>query len=238
METGGKKLHDRKPSYPPSLNSQGNSSSKSGIRFSFKFFNHTTHPNLFGIGSAKVEWFISIFERLQSIEYMELSWEDIHSGKASNKTLRCHPINWSSKGIPIKRDEFSWLPKEVRENEEEFPFFQMSISKASGRIIGFFHENTFYIIIFDHNHNLQPSKKYNYQIRNTTGGVSEYDDLLSRIASCETCSRVGPSRDNGCNVVYHYLDNDFYNLLCESKHSPQEIYEAGLLYLDGGEEVG
>lgn len=34
--------------------------------------------------------------------------------------LRCHPIDWSAKNIPIQRKDLDWLPKEILDNETDF----------------------------------------------------------------------------------------------------------------------
>ena len=231
MADSGKRLTKGKRKYSAvPLTSDKPNSKKESVLFSFKYFDHKKIPEMFGIGQADSKWYISILERLKSIESMDYSWEGILSGSLGSnpKTLRIHPIDWDAKNIPISRNKLDWLPKDIIDNNEEFPLYQLSISTGKGRIIGFIDKCVYYIVLLDHNHNLQPSAKSNYGTINTTIGISEYDDLLCKTRKC-ICQK---QYINASNVVYHFLDEDFYNLHCKGKYSPQEIYEAGLLYLN------
>ena len=52
---------------------------------------------------------------------------------------------------------------------------QFSITKSTGRIVGYFDRDSsiFHIVLLDPEHNIQPAKKTNYQIQPTTKGLSQ-----------------------------------------------------------------
>ena len=210
----------------------------------FSFFHFKEIKN-FEIGNCSSKWYFSLLKRLSVLESMtsEQLLEDNRSGKA----LRCHPINWSMKNVPIKRTDLIWLPKEILENEAEVPIMQLSISTGTGRIIGYLDKNSsvFYIILLDPNHNIQPCKKDNWQIQPTKKGFSQYDDLLTKIDSiyefikkcphsseCEIPSKIEEINTEN-NIIYTILDDEFYLNYQEQleKYTLQEIVESGILYL-------
>jgi len=80
--------------------------------------------------------------------------------------MRIHNINWSAKSVPIKRSDLNWIDKDYLNNEEEFPIMQIAVSRAEGRLVGFFDEqNAFQIVLLDPLHNAQPSKYNGYKVR-------------------------------------------------------------------------
>jgi hypothetical protein len=90
--------------------------------------------------------------------------EDALAGSYGS-SLRCHPIDWSAKNIPIAKDEIDWIGDY---SSDEIEFVQFSISTGRGRIVGFFDdEQIFNVVLLDPMHNIQPSKKRNYQVRAT-----------------------------------------------------------------------
>lgn len=181
MGNGGKKLKLKKDNtfsgFTTSLTTT-NVSQRHTITFSFSFFRQIEY---FGIGECSNKWFIGLLERMQVL--CTFTREELILGNRGNKTIRCHPIQWDAKNVPIKRGDFYWLPKEVLYNDDEFPIMQLSISTSNGRIIGFFDKDgyVFNVLLLDYNHNLQPSKKDNYQLQSTTEGISQYTDLLNKV---------------------------------------------------------
>jgi hypothetical protein len=159
--------------------------------------------------------------------------------------LRCHPIDWSAKNIPIQRKDLDWLPKEILDNETDFPIMQFSITKSTGRIVGYFDRDSsiFHIVLLDPEHNIQPAKKTNYQIQPTTKGLSQYDDLLNKLEriksivsdcsdkKCKLHSHISVIEELHDNIVYIGLDNDFYSTYQEilKKIPLQKILENGIL---------
>lgn len=140
------------------------------------------------------------------------------------------------------------MPEEVLANDKEFPIMQFSISISTGRIIGYFDRDSsiFHIVLLDPNHNIQPSKRNNYQIQATTKGVSQYDDLLNKLEQvrkivkdcptekCKLHSALDEMEGLHDNIVYIGLDKDFYADYQEilKEHSLNEIIEQGILNLD------
>lgn len=191
-------------------------------------------------------------ERLQTLGTMTPQ-EVLEENRGSN-ALRCHPIDWNAKNIPIQRKELDWLPKAILDNEEEFPMMQFSISSSTGRIVGYFDRDSsvFHIVLFDPNHNIQPSKKTNYQIQPTTKGVSQYDDLLNKLEkikkivkdcpdkSCKLHASIKNIEELHDNIVYVGLDEDFYSTyqVILQEHSLQEILEEGIFkFMDKEQEI-
>lgn len=243
MEKSGKRLTHNIPRFGnKSLvsASQEENIKRRNITFSFSFFRQI--PN-FGLEECSKEWYIGLLQRLETLGNM--TQQEILEENRGSKALRCHPINWSARNIPIQRKDLYWLPREILENEDDFPMMQIGISKSTGRIVGFFDGNssTFHIVLLDPKHNIQPSKKTNYQIQHTREGLSQYDELLKRLervkevvknCKCEKCKLYEhiDSMDNlHNNIVYVELDNEFYNEYSEivEEHSLKEILEAGIL---------
>lgn len=112
-----------------------------GVKFSYKYLD-IDHEK-FCLNSKETPYFLKVLNRLKDLCQMPC----LHLKTAYSKTLRNHYIEWkdvseSCFGIP---------------NEEEIVDkpFQFSISQGEhGRVIGFFIENVFYIVWFDHNHSL------------------------------------------------------------------------------------
>lgn len=215
---------------------------KEKLVFSFLHFKQIEN---FGIGSCSSKWHISLIERLSTLGTMTTQ-EVLEDNRGSN-SLRCHPIDWSKKNIPIKRKDLTWLPSEVLGNDSEFPIMQFSITTGTGRIIGYFDKSAsvFHIVLLDPEHNIQPAKKHNWQIQPTTKGISQYDDLLTKIsfinsiigkcphtATCTIPPHIEAAREEH-NIIYTLLSDDFYSTYQEllNKHSLQEILENGILSL-------
>jgi hypothetical protein len=115
---------------------------------------------------------------------------------------RLHDINWNGKNVPIARADFQWIDKAYLDNDAEYPFQQFQISKALGRVVGFFDEHgVFNIVLLDPLHNAQPSDYSDYKIRETIITGTHFDRVMvsieQKIAHCgERC---------GCRVIYGEL---------------------------------
>lgn len=168
--------------------------------FGFKYFREIKY---FGLASDQVEknWLLSLIYRLQSLSGISLA--SILESHDDNDTLRRHNINWGHKNIPFKREDIDWLD-EYFENPEEFPLFQLSVSKAAGRFIGFLDEdNVFQVVLLDPLHNAQPSKYNEYVVR------------LSQPLGCEVTSIrhkaeaiIRRSKEDGCDC-WRSVDDAF-----------------------------
>ncbi len=79
--------------------------------------------------------------------------------------------------------------------------------------------------------NAQPSQKHNYQIRPTTVGVSQIDDLIVRLKNDFKISNADINNLIESNLVYSCLDAEFYERYSEilGRHSFEEILEQGIL---------
>lgn len=132
--------------------------------FSFRFFEEIKY---FGLDSDRVDkkWTLSAIYRLQ--ELSKLTVADVtESRDVMEGTMRIHDINWNQKNIPIKRENLDWIDSVYLNNPEEFPFMQIAVSKAEGRMVGFFDEdNSFQIVLLDPLHNAQPTKYHEYKVR-------------------------------------------------------------------------
>ena len=209
------------------------------ITFSFSYFRQI--PN-FEIGGCSQGWHVGLVERLRTLGNM--TPQEVLEENKGSIALRCHPIDWKAKNIPVQRNNLDWLPTEILNNEEEFPMMQFSISRSTGRIVGYFDRDPsiFHIVLLDPNHNIQPSRKTNYQIQPTTKGISQYDDLLNKVErikkiieecpdkSCKLHAHMAAIEELHDNIVYIGLDKDFYSTYQEilQVHSLREILEQGI----------
>lgn len=247
MERSGKKLilSSTKPKFGNKTlvsSEQEEIIKRKKITFSFSYFKQI--PN-FGIGGCSSKWHIGFLERIAVLSTM--TPQEVLEENRGSDSLRCHPINWNALNVPLKRNDLNWLPKEIVDNEVEFPMMQFSISTGTGRIVGFFDRDSsvFHITLLDPNHNIQPSQKTNYQVQPTTQGISQYDDLLNKLEnikriikdckdrSCKLHSHINEIEGLHDNIVYIGLDEDFYASYQETlqEHSLQDIVERGIFSL-------
>lgn len=145
--------------------------------FSFQYWRQIEY---FGLDRTKTKWFASLLEKLQV-----LSNEEIDKFLRSSRTLdvwRYHSINWGHKNIPVRLHDLDWLPPHVVNNPEEFPLVQFQVSKALGRVVGFWDINdVFSIVLLDSWHNIQPSKDHNYKVDPCNPLSCEYTTLLCHL---------------------------------------------------------
>ena len=243
MGKSGKKLTLDTPKYGNKslvTSSQEKDIKKRKLMFSFSFFKQIKH---FELDECSKEWHIGLLERLQTLGNMTL--QEILEDNKGSKALRCHPIDWNAKNVPIQRKDLNWLPKEILDNEEDFPMMQIAISTSTGRIVGYIDRDSsiFHIVLLDPKHNIQPSKKNDYQVQPTQKAVSQYDELLKKLELVRDI--VKDCKDKDCklhghiesmdklhqNIVYIGLDDDFYDKYQEifKKHSLEEIFETGIM---------
>jgi len=131
--------------------------------FSYRYFSEMKN---FGLDSGRIDkkWALSVVYRLQELSKLTLS-EVFNSRDLAEGSLRFHEINWNQKNIPIQRADLHWIDKDYLDNPEEFPIMQIAVSRAEGRLVGFFDEqNSFQIVLFDPLHNAQPSKFNGYKV--------------------------------------------------------------------------
>ena len=87
---------------------QENELKRRKITFSFSYFKQI--PN-FQIGECSKGWHIGLLERLGALGTM--TPQEVLEENRGSIALRCHPIDWSAKNIPIQRKDLDWLPKEI-----------------------------------------------------------------------------------------------------------------------------
>ena len=90
---------------------QENELKRRKITFSFSYFKQI--PN-FQIGECSKGWHIGHLERLGALGTM--TPQEVLEENRGSIALRCHPIDWSAKNIPIQRKDLDWLPKEILDN--------------------------------------------------------------------------------------------------------------------------
>jgi hypothetical protein len=129
--------------------------------FSFRFFQQYKNFGFNGDGSKiNISWFSSVFQRFQELGCMRI--DDVVNNPRGH---RYHKINWSARNIPITYKELDWIDDCYKSNEDEYPLVQFDISKAFGRVAGFWDEDLiFQVVLLDPLHNLQPSNYNNYKI--------------------------------------------------------------------------
>lgn len=218
--------------------------------FSFQYFNQTRY---FGLERTDPSWFVSLLERLRDLckEDRERFFRDIHQ-KDSN---RYHEIDWNAKNIPISRRDLDWLPRDIIENETEFPFWQFHISRALGRVVGFWtdYDTIFNIVLLDPFHNIQPSKHpHNYKVTDCDSLHCHYSSLLLDIeglcrhdckaSDCDVIQSLRQlpyQKHNGANFLYCSLDDEYIKELNEllRTRSLRDIIELGILAADSEKEV-
>lgn len=199
-------------------------------RFSFQFFRQREY---FGLGNQNANWFISLLEVLT--ELSKKTPEQILSNPAEKLQWRLHPIDFDARNAPIQREQIDWTPKEILENKEEFPFMQFQISKAIGRVIGFWDENgVFNVLLLDPMHNMQPSNYNDYRLRETEVGNGEYAATLclieGKMAACASEACV-------CRNMYSEVQatlNSGTSTTTVLVPLSQEIYDQAVGYVQDG----
>jgi hypothetical protein len=153
--------------------------------FSFRFFQQMRY---FGVGGKDASWFASVLDKLGELSRKTVA--STRSNRSEKLAWRLHEIDWSAKSIPIQRKDLSWIDAAYLNNEAEYPILQFQITKALGRVIGFFDERgIFNIVLLDPMHNAQPSAFAGYKVRATLVSETEVAALFQfveqRIAVCK-----------------------------------------------------
>lgn len=205
--------------------------------FSFQYYRQIPYFEIGGVGNT---WYISLIERLR--ELSNKNWLNFEKSVLEKRSLRYHEIQWNSTNVPIKRADLSWIDRDYLENEDDFPIIQFHVSKALGRVVGFWDAfHVFQIVLLDPKHNIQPSKYNDYKVDDTYFMSCEYSSLLVDLlkiqkkitegCTCETCIEIKnlPSKLNDTNLLILYLDDDYVKKLKELNVMPKQIIELGLL---------
>ncbi len=198
------------------------------------------------MGGVSQSWFISLLERLRALsdEPIEAMTYDL----AKRDQLRYHEIDWTQKNIPIQRTDLDWIPKDYLDNPAEYRFFQVSISTALGRVIGFWDEQSvFNIVLLDPLHNMQPAAQFGYRVRATTIGDTPHADVLEqlqrlRAQTCKTpdceffksATRIRAVTDRQTDLLMLRVDSETIELAHQLVSTGKavgfsEIFETGIL---------
>lgn len=123
---------------------------------------------------------MSVLEKISDLCGKQVA--DILGNPAEKLHWRLHEIDWNHKGIPVARADLDWIDKRYLENEDEFPFWQFSVSKALGRVVGFWDERgVFNLVLLDPSHNMQPAKYSDYKTREAPIGKGEFEVAIAHI---------------------------------------------------------
>lgn len=152
---------------------------KKRLSFSFRYFRQI--PN-FGLTGKNDVWMSGLLQQLALLS--DKDPESLLSSHANRNQLRLHTLDFSPGKSALSMADFSFIGKENMPDGDENRFWQIEISTANGRIIGFFSADhtVFYIVFLDPNHNAQLSNYSNYKVRKIEPCLSEIDDLMARIA--------------------------------------------------------
>lgn len=213
-------------------------------KFSLRFWGQR---EFFGLAGVPNTWFVSVLERLKALSNEMV--EDFLYDSQKKDVWRYHGINWNQKNIPIARSDIDWLPDVYRNNEDDYPMVQFSVSQSLGRVVGFWdEEDVFNIVLLDPMHNIQPTKSYNYRVDRADPLGCDYSHLTDAIdqfvqrnclpRSCELASGIAklPARREilmGFNVLMIRIPDDYADLVEEMRISGnhaelQDILVAGL----------
>lgn len=213
--------------------------------FSFRFWRQREY---FGLDGVPDKWFVSLIEKLKDFSNETVD-EFLKDGRKKD-AYRFHEISWTQKNIPVQRQDFNWIDSDYLWNEVDYPFYQFQISKALGRVVGFWDENQiFNILLLDPYHNIQPSKEYGYKVNPCSPLPSEYSSLIDDIRrlkqhhNCKNseCTLQKALMDlPGCfrsfNVVFFHLDDKMLDQLRQLVESGQyttvdEVLQTAIEYL-------
>lgn len=158
--------------------------------FGFRYFKER---KFFGLDSKEVDrtWLLSVIYRLGELSALSLA--SVLENPGESETLRMHNIDWKARNIPFKREDVDWLD-EYFENPAEYPLFQISVSKALGRLVGFLDEDNIYqVVLLDPLHNAQPSNYNDYKVQLSYPLGCEITSIRHKASSVST-----KSKENGC----------------------------------------
>lgn len=148
--------------------------------------------SLFGLDKAEARWFVSLLTRLS--ELSEYDVDEFQADGALKDFWRYHPIDWGKKNVPIKRTDCNWIEKTYLNNEEDYPFVQLTVSKARGRFVGFFDEGgVFHIVLLDYHHNIQPSKDVAYRVTPCEPLGCEWSFVMLSIGKLKDSAKCSPT---------------------------------------------
>ena len=206
----------------------------------------------FGLKGVELSWVSAFFGQLVALSKEKISSLRVDGRK--RKIWRIHDVKWKTKNIPIQKKDLTLIPERYRDNDDDYPFIQISISKALGRFIGFFDDsNVFNIVLVDPMHNIYPCEYNGYKVRECSEEPTDYVMLLEKFdqlgkSTCENADcgfrrklQELKSQKMNNNIIMHFVDDD--NLALANKYiesdenddvsSYSEIFKYGLEFLKG-----
>lgn len=143
-------------------------------RFGFRHFRQVKY---YGFEVTRPSYLGSLFERLSVLSNHTVD-EILNTAMADN--FRMHPVRWGD-ASNFTRAYFNWVPAEILDNEDDYPFLQFSVSTSLGRVVGFLDaDQVFQVIVLDPQHNIQKSKGLEGR-RSTDPVRSDYHDLRAQV---------------------------------------------------------
>lgn len=181
------------------------SEDENGIAFSFRYFRQIDN---FGITGKNDTWMSGLLEQLRLLS--EKNADELLSDVKLKDCLRMHPLDLTIAKSALTEKDFELIPEKYRPTALDCPVMQFQISKANGRVIGYFNENhsVFYVLFLDPNHNAQLSQYNDCKIREIKPCMSEIDDMKARIAKHVCLNR------NLSNEAEEFLYVGSYTYLC------------------------
>ena len=223
----GKTLTSEKPKRTASLIPQKDK----GLPFLSFSFRYCTQQDFFGYAEQPATWFANLQERLKDLCGKTAAILESHTER---NAYRLHPIDWNVKNCPITIDDLISVPQDIKDNIEDDFFWQFQLSKGTGRVVGFFNEDTtiFYIVLLDPKHNIQPSKDYGYQVDKTTIAITEYERIQMNIADAEKirnkCEMLSCCPLTDLRSEYIRSDVFFASIDMDLKEKYHELVEKGV----------
>lgn len=117
-------------------------------------FSHWKQITYFGLSNVPRNWVVDLLDGLKdTAPYLE---ELIEGNPSLRNTFHFHVVFWSKAKVKLRRSDLEWIPKEILENEDEFPMYQLSLGKGPLRVIGYWTSDSrvFNIVLIDPHHNI------------------------------------------------------------------------------------
>jgi hypothetical protein len=176
--------------------------------FSFKFWRQIRY---FGFDKSDVHWFVSLLQKLNELGKQTI--DSYRTDLRKRDVERFHKIDWNARNVPINKADLNWVDERYLNYSELYPFYQLQISTALGRIVGFFDERqVFNIVLIDPLHNIQPCKQFDYRVRDCSPEKGDYEIIFDKLqkvkghldADCEYENMRCPLRDTINTTISKY----------------------------------
>lgn len=176
------KIPKAKPTRKQSITTKRpTSGDKSRFVYSFRYFKQIEG---FGLSTVNMNWVAALLERLADLSGQPIG--ELFGDQRAQDQLRFHAIPWGRKNLSKDLDDLDWVPKQYRD-ADQVAWFQFSVSKARGRVIGFFANPAegdrlffvFYVVLLDPEHALDPVD--GHEVRNCSPVESSYSVLLQAV---------------------------------------------------------